>query len=260
MKWICLIIIITQITQNTKKITKSKKTKKMSKKIIIRIPRICINTNNNANSRNSSDDNSRNTDDNANSRIRQSRTSERVKELVGAFATEHCAISCKMFKESWNKWIHSGEIDSLLNQNYNNNRDEIENKLFFSARYYHRKKTIKAQKEDTQSMSQEDNNSQVQEENLTSQEDNTSQNLTSQEELYTQQGKNPRPYNKTDRSILELIDEHLANLPNDKTGYRIKPSLAFDQFTALHNDCSEYKKTYKNRFYMKEKHIIAGRR
>ena len=197
----------------------------MSKKIIIRVP--------------SNSDKTRIHSDNK-SRTRQTRTSDRVKELVSAFAAEHCNDNRILFKESWSRWIHSGEIDSILSLS-NTNRDETENKLFFSARYYHRKKTIKTNIITISALSRS----------------SSIDTISTIETIDTIEIQPiTRAYTKTNRAILQLIDDHLAMLPNDPSGYLLKPSLAFDKFVALHG-YSEYKKTYKNRFYMKETHIIA---
>ena len=200
-----------------------------------------IHNNNDDKSRIHSDDKSRiHSDDKSRihnddkSRIRQTRTGDRVKELVSAFAAEHCNDNRILFKEAWSRWIISGEIDSILSLS-NTNRDETENKLFFSARYYHRKKTIKNNTITISALSRSSSIDTIEIQPLTT----------------------TRAYTKTNRAILQLIDDHLAMLPNDPSGYLLKPSLAFDKFVALHG-YSEYKKTYKNRFYMKETHIIAN--
>jgi len=225
---ICLIVNITQIRPRPL----LKQSNKMSKKIIIRVPIHSGETRNSDDKSRNSDDKSRNSDDK--SRTRQTRTSDRVKELVSAFAAEHCNDNRILFKEAWSRWIISGEIDSILSLS-NTNRDETENKLFFSARYYHRKKTIKTNTIAISALSRIDT-------------------IETIDTIEIQQAT--RAYTKTNRAILQLIDDHLAMLPNDQSGYLIKPSLAFDKFVVLHG-YAEYKKTYKNRFYMKETHIIA---
>ena len=164
-------------------------------------------------------------------RTRKTKAPDKIKELVNAFAIKHSLSDRKIFKTQWQQWIISGEINDLLHEVYadDTDRETIIAKLFFSARYYHRKKELKKNAEEEQTQTQEDQ---------------------------TQEPKK-RAYNKTDKTVLHTIDQHLNSLEKDANGFLLKPSAAFDQFINIHGqDHEEYKKTYKNRFYNIEKQII----
>lgn len=181
-------------------------------------------------------------------RVRQTRVSDKIKELVAVFASEHLNDHRTVFKNAWNQWIVSGEITSLLDKEYGDKRTLYEEKLFFSARYYHRKRALKEEESDCQT-------------NVAICDQTSRLSRSSSIETTKEDEKTPRQYNKMDREILQSIDEHLATLPCDFNGFQIKPSKAFDDFVSIKppayydNIVNKLKKTYKNRFYMKEKHI-----
>lgn len=208
--------IIKQIIKPTRK----NKTKNMSniteqKKIVIRVP---ISLNN---------------------RVRQTKVSSCVKELVSKFALEHLNDDRKTFKNAWNEWICTEQLLA-------NSSDELKNKLYFSARYYHRKKILN--EKDDESVKT----------NVAIRESIPDSQSTIESEPET---KKKRTYKKNDKSIISSIDQHLATLPFGPNGFLVKPSIAFDSFIATANmqpnESNDIKKTYKNRFYMKEKHICS---
>ncbi len=210
-------------------------------------------------------------------RVRQTKLPERVKQLVNQFALEHLNDDRKTFKSAWNQWICTGEIKQLLSEQTDS---EMQNKMYFSARYYHRKKIVKeqvsVQTNDNHSVQTNDNHS-VQTNAASCIDPNSS---TEPKKETT------RAYKKNDPSILQSIDEHLATLQTGPNGFLMKPADAYESFvSAAHMQPnlrpllyvelsridrpiekniivvpslpSTVKKTYKNRFYMKEKRIIS---
>ena len=181
-------------------------------------------------------------------RVRQTRAPEKIKELVNHFAIEHKEDDRKQFKMAWQQWIISDEINKLLHDEYINDseREIIIDKLYFSARYYHRKKELKKENRGLVGQSQEQSQPLV----------GQDQPLVKEEEVRMKK----RSYNKTDKTILNNIDNHLQSLDKDERGFIVKPSVAFDKFVESYGkEYEEYKKIFKNRFYMFEKNIIAGR-
>ncbi len=187
-------------------------------------------------------------------RVRQTRAPEKIKELVNHFAIEHKEDDRKQFKMAWQQWIISDEINKLLHDEYINDseREIIIDKLYFSARYYHRKKELKKESQPLVGQSQEQSQPLVGK----SQGQGQDQPLVKEEEVRMKK----RSYNKTDKTILNNIDNHLQSLDKDERGFIVKPSVAFDKFVESYGkEYEEYKKIFKNRFYMFEKNIIAGR-
>jgi hypothetical protein len=68
--------------------------------------------------------------------------------LLAKFAMRHLEDNNKMFKQSWNEWstdnsdMISKEIERIEKDGY---KGSVEDKMYFSARYYYRKKAIKEQ-------------------------------------------------------------------------------------------------------------------
>ena len=198
-------------------------------------------------------------------RVRQTKLPERVKQLVNQFALEHLNDDRKTFKSAWNQWICTGEIKQLLSEQTDS---EMQNKMYFSARYYHRKKIVKEQVDSVQTNDKH------------SVQTNAASCIVSNE---TEPKKETtRAYKKNDPSILQSIDEHLATLQTGPNGFLMKPADAYESFVSsahmqpylrpllyvelrpiekniivVPNLPNTVKKTYKNRFYMKEKRIIT---
>ena len=179
-------------------------------------------------------------------RVRQTKVPERVKELVNQFALEHLNDDRKTFKQAWNEWICTGEIEQLLSANGSECQD-FHNKLYFSARYYHRKKILNEKDDSVKT-------------NVAIRESIPDSQSTIESEPEPEP-KKTRAYKKNDKSIIQSIDQHLATLPFGPNGFLVKPAIAFDSFIATANmqpnESNDVKKTYKNRFYMKEKRICS---
>jgi hypothetical protein len=70
---------------------------------------------------------------------------------IGAFSKIHQFDDRKTFKESWNEWLQDDNIRSLINNELKKMRQncyegDLLDKLYKSARYYHRKKKIATDK------------------------------------------------------------------------------------------------------------------
>lgn len=178
------------------------------------------------------------------------------------------------FKENWTKWteqsnIHSmitAECDRLSNNGCTGN---IVNKMFKSARYYHRKKTGPSYNEELT----EDQQS------LTDKNDEYSSKLPA---VVIVQTKKRNKYNALSRQLLEAMDSHITSQMQTHVKYKgktengeqliidISPAEAYTHFCKDHKELIEQeylsyenteenpkkkieykmKKMYKNRYFV----------
>ncbi len=166
-----------------------------------------------------------NTEDTNNnpSRKHNKRIPAQLSQLVRDFGEFHCDDERDMFKSEWTKWINSPEIANLIQITISpDEKEEMLDKMFFSARYYYRKRV----------------------------KDNTDSSSTSSNER--------KKYTHVDKDVLAAIDEHVLSIPSNGTEYSMSPSEAFAEFLAKSSDLEEmkqHKKTYKNRFYFHERRL-----
>ena len=158
--------------------------------------------------------------------------SDECAKVLCEFATEHREDKNKQFKMAWQQWILEPRISAILSTELNVLResgytgDPME-KMYFSARYYYRKKALKEQ-------------------------------LAQVEECYVEETpKQRKKYELSDKEILEKINTHvieqLFQSQQDKT-----PAKAFAAYCEKYNvqdpDVeARLKKIYKNRFFVMRK-------
>lgn len=152
-------------------------------------------------------------------------------ELLATFASEHSEYKNKEFKAEWKKWTDENadtiksEIAKITQAGY---QGSVEEKMYFSARYYYRKKAIRENKQE------------------------------SQEE------KSPRKkYDAIDKSALTQMSEHIILQICSATEGNVSnmtPSKAYanycDQF-GIGDDDSQTKKKYKNLYWRISKKSMA---
>ena len=166
-------------------------------------------------------------------RARQIRISYDLSQYIKEFAIEHKDVDRKEFKNKWGEFMENKCICEIIDREYfDYDKSKIWEKMFVSARYYYRKKAMKP--ETTAGGALETDNESV--------------------SVHTNESK--RKYVKTDRVVLNEIDEHLATLEKGSLGFNIEPEKAFMKFLVLYGEDKKiYKKTYKNRFYVEEKRL-----
>lgn len=149
-------------------------------------------------------------------------------DLISQFAKTHQYDERKQFKEEWNKWIQTDEIEEMINEEIammkeNGFDGDILDKMFKSARYYYRKKPTEKKEK-----------------------------------------KERKEYVNFSKELLENMDEHI-NMILDK---KISPAKSYEDYVynnqsnilaeikklkeIIDNDefHNKFKKTYKNRFYI----------
>lgn len=176
---------------------------------------------------------------------------EEIKELVNYFAKVHQYDDRNDFKDAWKEWCeeHEDEIQNEVeyhqkNGNLHLDYETIVQKLFVSARYYHRKKSNKQ----------------------ASDEDKKERSERSERKTNNQQKDNRRKYIKLSNDVLDTMREHAEYDLEYGTG---KPSDAYQEFCdenpklvdeeterlrntyTMSRMCamSKIKKTYKNLYY-----------
>lgn len=162
--------------------------------------------------------------------------------MLYSFAKEHRDLKNKQFKLAWDSWTKMPEVSDILNKEANKltaagySGDAME-KMYASARYYYRKKAIKAQKEVSDSLCDE---------------------ATEKKE------KTPRKkYERSDGQRLEQINSHIAeeltsfigeDSDIDKFSFKISPAQSFENYIAKYPDTEcdvdKLKKIYKNRLFL----------
>lgn len=168
-------------------------------------------------------------------------------EHLTYFATLHKYDDRVAYKEAWDIWVKTPEIASLLalelemlqTQGY---LGDAMSKIYKSARYYYRKKTVK---------------------------ENDGQ--TKKRKKY--EGLTPTILETMDTHIATMIKTHIATITcNAENGNqvttvsKISPANAFKMYLETLNNSStftdeimkKYKKTYKNRFFLYRKDIVVN--
>lgn len=74
--------------------------------------------------------------------------SDDIKQSIRKFAVSHISLDRHQFKDAWNKWLHTEEVKNTVIEEYVRLTDlgydgDMYEKMFCSARYYHRKREIK---------------------------------------------------------------------------------------------------------------------
>jgi hypothetical protein len=148
-------------------------------------------------------------------------------DLLANFATEHLEDKNKEFKAAWKLWtdIHSAEIDKeTAKMQEDGYTGDVSEKMYFSARYYYRKKAIREQK-----------------------------NPTSDTEEKTPRKK----YESIDKQVLVQMNDQIV-LQLQTNAKNMTPSKAFaeycDQYSIAEDD-AKIKKTYKNLYWRISKKV-----
>lgn len=165
--------------------------------------------------------------------------SDAFAEMLANFATAHLETRNKEFKAAWKEWIGTNatlierEVAIMKTAGY---QGSVEEKMYFSARYYYRKKAIREQTEPPEDQ------------------------------------KSPRKkYECIDKDILVQMNEHIisqinyresannpevtnddCNVSNGSIISNMRPSTAFTHYCEKYGfDCQDahIKKTYKNLYW-----------
>jgi hypothetical protein len=161
-------------------------------------------------------------------------------DKLAKFAMIHLEDNNKMFKQSWREWsidnsdMISKEIERIEKEGY---KGSVEDKMYFSARYYYRKKAIK-----DQTKTEEDNE---------------------KEEEETRRKNEP-----TNKDVLKLMNEHImqeiqssknCNIVNGNIVIKLTPSDLFEDYCNKHSisesEVEQLKKKYKNLYWRISKKI-----
>jgi hypothetical protein len=155
--------------------------------------------------------------------------SDEFAEKLASFATAHLDVRNKEFKAAWNAWKEANylmvenEIAKMKLAGYDGS---VEDKMYFSARYYYRKKAIREQ---TDSINEDE--------------------------------KSPRKkYECIDKNVLVQMNEHIlsqieSSAHNSQDGNiisNITPSKAFADYCERFSICeddADTKKKYKNLYW-----------
>ena len=152
--------------------------------------------------------------------------SDNFADLLANFATEHLEDKNKEFKAAWKTWTddHSAEIEKetakMKQEGY---PGDVAEKMYFSARYYYRKKAIREQTE-----------------------------------LKNPDEKTPRKkYESIDKHVLVQMNDQIV-LQFQTNANKMTPSKAFAEYCDQHNiaeDDAKMKKTYKNLYWRISKQV-----
>ena len=154
--------------------------------------------------------------------------SDEFANLLAGFATDNLEYKNKEFKAAWKKWtdIHSAEIEKetakMKQEGY---PGDVAEKMYFSARYYYRKKAIREQTE-----------------------------------LNTLDEKTPRKkYESIDKQVLVQMNDQIV-LQLQTNAKNMTPSKAFAEYCEQHRiaeDDAKMKKTYKNLYWRISKQVSS---
>jgi hypothetical protein len=141
---------------------------------------------------------------------------------ISEFSYIHRKDTNKIFRAAWNMWIKTPEVADIIKEETSRIEEfgfngDLTEKLYFSARYYYRKKALAYEKDD---------------------------NLPQ---------KKRKPNESTDKTILEQMNNHI--LEQMKKNNEIRPADSFKNYLLENpvnneNEEEKVKKTYKNRFFM----------
>ena len=161
--------------------------------------------------------------------------SDKFAEMLAEFATEHSEYKNKEFKAAWKAWTskHSKEIaEEIAKMKEDGYQGDVAEKMYFSARYYYRKKAIREQ---TDPVDPDE--------------------------------KTPRKkYESIDKQILVQMNDHIILrfnrlsevVDNAKTVKKATPSNSFADYCEkykMDEDDAKIKKTYKNLYWRISKQI-----
>ncbi len=145
---------------------------------------------------------------------------------IAEFSALHREAKSKEFKAAWKLWIQLPEIAALLNAEStrlaeSGYQGEIQEKLYFSARYYYRKKSLSAKTPPTKT-------------------------------------KERKPNEATDTNILEQMNRHI--LCQIQTNNRIRPAEAYENYKQIYivENEEKTKKIFKNRVFMIRKKMASS--
>jgi hypothetical protein len=148
---------------------------------------------------------------------------------LATFATAHLEDNSKLFKKEWQTWKDANsaliqqEITKMQSDGF---QGSVEDKMYFSARYYYRKKAIR---------------------------DNEYADSQKQEP----ESNHPRKkYEMFDKTELGRMNTHILsqiyNAMNEGVIDQLSPSKSFAHYLeqyAISNECERTKKTYKNLYW-----------
>ena len=158
--------------------------------------------------------------------------SEEFAEQLASFAKSHLEDSNKQFKLEWKKWTELNSIDiqtEIAKMKEAGYTGSVEDKMYFSARYYYRKKAMKNENEDVVSV---------------------------------EESSSRKKYESIDKQILSQMSEHIilqirsavteSSDGSDKIVCDTTPSISFANYCERYGvSCGDLhiKKYYKNLYW-----------
>lgn len=160
--------------------------------------------------------------------------SDNFAEMLANFAALHLEDKSKDFKASWKTWTanHTAEIktetEKMKGDGY---LGDVAEKMYFSARYYYRKKAIRER--------------------------------TAAPDISNQEAKSPRKkYEAIDKSVLVQMNDHIIlQFRLNTDGSKLTPSKAFANYCKKHDikdDDAKLKKTYKNVYWRMSMQVTSN--
>ena len=167
-------------------------------------------------------------------------------EQLSNFAKIHQHDDRKTFKEEWDKWIKNDNITMLINKEIkqlssNGCNKDIIDKMYKSARYYYRNKSIK-EKNTNPRKTYEHTSKEIQEK--------------MNAHIYNQIAQNSHYIEKdtiNEKKICKISPAESFNNYLEENKHDLLKELSNNQNKVTREDCEnliqKYKKIYKNRFY-----------
>jgi hypothetical protein len=157
--------------------------------------------------------------------------SDECVKAVAGFSEQHRDYKNKQFKLAWDEWIQHPEVSRIIASEIarlsaDGYKGDIMSKLYFSARYYFRKKSL------------------------------------SESESLPQEKKARKTYEATDQDTLVQMNNDI--LSQIKATPQIRPATAFETYAKTHpingeEEKTRLKKVYKNRFFTIRKKIEVSK-
>jgi len=155
--------------------------------------------------------------------------SESCVKIIAEFSAKHREDKNRDFKAAWKLWVQTPGVQILFSEESNRLKEsgytgDVMEKLYFSARYYYRKKAISSETPAAAPVKE----------------------------------KTRKPNESTDSNILEQMNQDI--LAQMRLNNKIRPADAFEKYKQTAPDFDEdneakFKKIYKNRFFMIRKKL-----
>ena len=186
--------------------------------------------------------------------------SEEFSKLLHDFSKEHCEESLKVFRQSWKSWIEISdtkiklEVDRIMENNFVGTKEEKNQKINTSARFYYRKKEKREKKiKNTETESENQNQNQNPKKpyiGFTKEFIQLIDNEIKNKILQTADNTKNQDIIKIDQkeAFHNFITSHINEINNELGQLKTKYDDYNEEFVAK-NIAHKLKKAYQNRFY-----------